>query len=197
MRICAVIVAGGRSSRMGREKAFECVRQRSIMDRVISCLKPQVAAIVINANGDPARFRNTDLPVIHDLRLDVQTPLSGLHAALTHAQGNDFDAMLTVPSDTPFLPSDLAGRLLAAGRPAAIAASAGQHHYLTGLWSPALLAPLRRVMDAPRTPRLQDWTRACHAAVVEWGAQPFDPFLNVNTAGELAEAERIAAEFRL
>lgn len=197
MSICAVIVAGGLSSRMGREKALEMISGRSILDRVVSGLRVQVQEVVLNANGDVGRFGDMDLAIIPDLRGDISTPLAGLHAALVHAREYRFDAVLTVPSDTPFLPADLAARLLAAGSPAAVAASAGQQHYLTGLWSAALLPNLSVALEEPRIPRLQDWCRMSDAAVVEWPSQPFDPFLNVNTPEELAEAARIAAEFGL
>lgn len=195
MTICAVIVAGGRSSRMRREKAFELVRGRSILQRVVAALQGQAADIVVNANGDGDRFRQAVPTVIPDLRTDVSTPLAGVHAALHHAVAHGFAAVLTVPSDTPFLPADLVSRLAAAKRPAAIAASAGQQHYLTGLWSAELLPAIEAALDQPRTPRLQDWCRACDAAVVTWQHLPYDPFFNVNTPEELAEAERIAAEF--
>ena len=85
MRICAVIVAGGHSSRMGREKALALVHGRTLVERVIDALSAQVDAVAINANGDVARFAMTALPVFGDLRNDIGTPLAGLHAALTHA----------------------------------------------------------------------------------------------------------------
>ena len=193
MRILAVIVAGGRSSRMGREKAFELICGRTIMSRIVERLSSQVSAVVINANGDVERFRDLGLPVVGDVRSDVGTPLAGLHAALCFANEQDFASVLTVPSDCPFLPLDLAGRLAAEGGDAAIAASGGQAHYLTGLWSRHLLEDLEQALDQP--PRLQDWARRCGAAVVEWSVAPFDPFFNINTPEDLAEAERIAAEF--
>jgi len=195
MNSLAVIVAGGRSTRMGKEKVFQLVRGRSILSRILSCLRPQVQHIVINANGDAERFREAGLLTIADLRSDVASPLAGIHTALSFAQQNRFGAVLTVPSDTPFLPSDLVYRLAAAGRTAAIASAGGQQHYVTGLWSPDLLPLLEQALDEPRTPRLQDWARKCDAAVVTWPIEPYDPFFNVNTPEELAEAERIAAEF--
>lgn len=195
MRVCGVIVAGGRSSRMGREKALETLLGRRIIDWAAGRLADQVDAVAINANGDAARFAMTGLPVFGDLRPDVGTPLAGLHAALAHAVEQGFDAVLTVPSDAPFLPRDLARRLSDAGRPAAIAASGGQQHYLTGLWSSGLLPDLEKALDAAPWPRMQDWARQCSAAAVEWPVSPYDPFFNVNTPDELAEAERIAAEF--
>lgn len=195
MRSCAVIIAGGRSSRMGREKAFESVHGQLILDRIIATLGIQADAIAINANGDASRFAQWGLPVIVDVHSDIGTPLAGLHTALAHAKGNAFDAVLTAPSDTPFLPADLMMRLLSENSPAAIASSGGQAHYLTGLWSVTLLPALQEALHQAPAPRLQDWCSMCRAAVVEWSAVPFDPFFNVNTPEELAEAERIAARF--
>jgi molybdopterin-guanine dinucleotide biosynthesis protein A len=195
MRVIAVIVAGGRSARMGREKAFEQIGGLTIVDMIISRLALQVARIAINANGDAGRFRHTGLQVVPDFRSDVATPLVGLHAALSLANAEGYEAALTVPSDAPFLPDDLVVRLAGAGRPAAITASQGQAHYLTGLWSVALLPGVAQALDEPRIPRLQDWAERCGAAAVTWPVEPFDPFFNVNTPEELAEARRIAAEF--
>lgn len=197
MKICAVIIAGGRSSRMGREKTLEMVGGRRIIDRVIDHVKPQAEAVIINANGDPARFWDTGLPVIADAASGIETPLAGLHAALAHAAAGRFDAALTVPSDAPFLPADLAVRLASASGVAAIACSAGRQHYLTGLWKTALLPDIEQVLAGPSSPRVQDWARRCAARDVTWLAQPYDPFFNINTPDELAEAERIAAEFGL
>ena len=196
MRSCAVIIAGGRSSRMGREKAFESVHGQIILDRIVARLGTQTDMIAINTNGDTGRFAQWGLPVIVDMRSNIGTPLAGLHAALSHAANNDFDAVLTAPSDTPFLPEDLMNRLRAASSSAAIARSGGQAHFLTGLWSVTLLPALEQALQQPRPPRLQDWCSMCHAVLVDWPIAPFDPFFNVNTPEELAEAERIAARFK-
>ena len=197
MRTLGVIVAGGRSSRMGREKAAETLRGRTILSRIMSVLTPQVETILINANGDASRFSIAGLSVVADLRQEVGTPLAGLHTALSLGRAESYDAVLTVPSDAPFLPSDLVARLVEAERPAAIAASGGQAHYLTGLWSPGLLGKIEHALAQARLPRLQDWVRDCEAAIVAWPSNPYDPFFNVNTPEELAEAEQIAAEFGL
>lgn len=180
---------------MGREKAFELLRERNIIDWIIARLSVQVETIVLNVNGDTGRFARLGLPIINDLRINIGTPLAGLHAALTFAKDNGFDAALTAPSDVPFLPTDLLQRLLAASREASIAASGGQSHFLTGLWSVGLLPAVEDAVQQRRTPRLQDWCRTCGAAVVEWPTIPYDPFFNINTPQELAEAEQIAAEF--
>jgi molybdopterin-guanine dinucleotide biosynthesis protein A len=180
---------------MGREKALERVHGQIILDRIVARLGTQSNTIAINANGDTHRFAHWGLPIIVDMDANIGTPIAGLHAALAHAAENDFDAVLTAPSDTPFLPLDLMKRLQAENSLAAIARSGGQAHYLTGLWSVALLPALQEALQHPRTPRLQDWCSMCQAALVEWPTAPFDPFFNVNTPEELAEAEQIAARF--
>ncbi|MFT3988371.1 molybdenum cofactor guanylyltransferase [Aestuariivirga sp.] len=188
MKIAAVIIAGGASSRMGAEKLLLPVGQRRIIDRLLSILPQPVA---LNANGDPARFAGVSLPVIADSMKDIGTPLAGLHAALLWGEAQDVDAVLTVPSDCPFLPSDLAARLSAAGAPA-VAASGGAVHYLTGLWPVTARASLES-LTARGVRRVRDWVEAVDARTVEWDARPFDPFMNVNTPEELAEANRIAS----
>ena len=183
MRVLGAIIAGGKSSRMGgAEKAFLKLDGMSLIEHVRLRLAPQVDAIVINANGNGSRFGGVIVP---DVLTEIHTPLVGLHAVLKFAK--DFDAVLTVPSDGPFLPHDLRSRL---GAGPAIACSAGQDHYLTGLWPVLLFAQLD---DALRggVVRMQDWVAACGAQKVEWKTEPHDPFFNVNTPEELAKAAEL------
>ena len=195
MKIAGVIVAGGRSSRMGGvEKLLAEIGGVSILQRIVDRLAPQVAALAVNANGEVLRFASTGLAVIPDRRADVGTPLAGLHAALHWAKASGFDGVVTVPSDVPFLPRDLVTRLAAASQSAAIAASGGQDHYLTGLWSCFLLGALEDAITTEQMFRVKDWAKHAGAATVEWPVTPFDPFFNVNDWEDLAEANRIAAE---
>ncbi|MGH6908494.1 MAG: molybdenum cofactor guanylyltransferase MobA [Aestuariivirga sp.] len=194
MSIAGVIIAGGRSSRMGgAEKVFVKIRGRSILDRIIDHLAPQVTRLAINANGDATRFANTGLGVIADLPDAAEIPLAGLQAALHWTKAQGFNRLLTVPSDTPFLPRDLVGRL--SGQQTAIAASGGQAHYLTGLWPVSLCAALDGWIASTQTFRAEDWANHANAARIEWQTDPFDPFFNVNTPEDLARAEKIASEF--
>ena len=195
MRIAAVIIAGGRSSRMGEEKALLQLGGKPLLGHVIQRIAPQVTAIIINANGDARRYAEFALAVIADLRPEVGTPLAGLHAGLLWARAEGFDAVLTVPCDCPFLPGDLVAKLLGANAQAAIAASGSQRHFLTGLWHCALLETLEHAIDHEGMFRVKDWAAACQAVAVGWADEPYDPFYNVNTPEDLAEAARIAAEF--
>ena len=196
MKIAGVIVAGGRSSRMGFEKAFVLLQGKTILTHVMSRIAPQVTALVVNANGDASRFKELGFPVIPDSRTGIGTPLAGIHAALTFARHHGFDAALTVPSDTPFMPRDLVHRLQAEESLPAIAASGDQRHFLTGLWPQNLLEQLEFAIEHDHIFRVKDWALTSGSTTVTWDVDPFDPFFNVNTTDDLAEAELIAAEFQ-
>jgi molybdenum cofactor guanylyltransferase len=194
MKILGAIIAGGTSSRMGQEKALIDIDGVPLIERVASRLRFQVDGLVINANGGQDRFAFLGYPTVADTLASFGTPLAGVHAVLRHAKNNDFAAVVTVPSDTPFLPLDLVHRLAEAGahKGAAIAMTLGQPHYLTGIWSVALLPALERRMKDEGLRRVQDFAAAAEAERVVWGDQPHDPFFNINTPQDLKQAFSIA-----
>ena len=195
MRIAGAVIAGGRSSRMGEEKAFAMLGGQPLLAHVIGRIAAQTEEVFINANGDPARFDGFGRAVIPDLNNGIATPLAGLQACLQFAAAGHFDAVVTVPSDAPFVPRDLVRRLADRSARAAIARSGGQDHFLTGLWSVGLRPELDRAIAQDGLARVKDWARRCQAVTVEWPVDPHDPFFNVNTPEDLAEARRIAAGF--
>ncbi len=197
MKIIGTIIAGGQSRRMeGREKAFLQLRGKTLLDWVSERLAPQVDQLVINANGDPGRFAKWELQLVSDEAPDLSTPLAGLHASLQFAASNKADFLITCPSDAPFLPHDLVKRLVAAAQStgAAIASSSRQSHFLTGAWSSDLLARLEHAIQDTGVFRVKDWVSLIPAAIVEWQAVSHDPFFNVNTPQDLAQAEIIAGK---
>lgn len=184
MTIVGIILAGGQGRRMGREKALVPLSGVALIARVLERLAPQVAAVAISANGDPARF-GLGLPVLPDRPGETGLgPLAGIRAGLDWAAGLGAEGLVSVATDTPFLPEDLVERLTAAGGPAH-AQSFGRDHYTAALW---------RVADRPRIDALfaagERRMRACLAGAV---AVPFDttpdPFANLNTPEDLARAE--------
>lgn len=187
MKILGAVIAGGISSRMGVEKAFVKLGSKSLIVRVIDRLLPQVEDAIINANGDSKRFEFLELDIIPDIETDVKTPLAGLHAALTYAAEEHYDAVVTVPTDVPFLPRDLVAKL-SSGK-AAIASSNGQDHYLTGFWPVALLPKLNK--EIAKITRVQDWVAMSGATKINWIVGRYDPFMNINTREDLASATRI------
>ena len=175
MKVLGAIIAGGKSSRMGQDKAFIEWRGKMLITHVIERLSPQADAVIINSNSDPERFT---LPVVADL-IETGTPIAGLHAALTYASARGFDAVLTSPCDTPLLPLDLRTRL--SGQTAAIAASGGQAHYLTGFWPVECLKLVNGLI------RVKDFAAASKARQVEWLVKDYDPFININTPQDVLD----------
>lgn len=184
-----VILAGGQSRRMGGgDKALFPLGAGTLLDAVIARFHPQVAALALNANGDPARFLRFGLRVLADPLPGFPGPLAGVLAAIDWAAAEGADAVVTVPADTPFVPCDLVPRLLLAAEDGgmAIAASA-KDHPLCALWPVSLRGALAASL-ARDARRVMDFALAQSASVARFSAGPPDPFLNVNTPEDLAAA---------
>src|SRR5207253_1896181 len=114
-----LVLAGGLARRMGGgDKARLRIGGTTILERVLMRLKPQCTQVILNANGDPARFADTGLPVVPDDVPDFAGPLAGVLAGLDWAAANtpDIEYIASVPGDCPFLPRDLVVRLHQARR---------------------------------------------------------------------------------
>jgi molybdenum cofactor guanylyltransferase len=195
-----LVLAGGQARRMGGgDKASLKVGGRTILERVLARLKPYCAPIILNANGDPARFSCYGLAVVADSVPDFAGPLAGILAGLDWAAQNapKIEWLASVPGDCPFLPNDLVPRLHAARiaekKPLACARSGEWRHPVAGLWPVALRDDLRRALTAEGLHKIEAWTGRHGVALAAWLDQPFDPFFNVNTPEDLAKAEEIAA----
>jgi len=193
-RAAALILAGGQGSRLGGvDKPLLDLGGRPIIAHILATLGQDIADIAISANADPARYAGFGHPVLDDGALLGLGPLAGLVAGLDWAAARGATALLSVPGDTPFIPDRLA-TALAPGP--TIARSAGQRHFLVGLWPVAMRAALRAFLAEPGRHRVGKFTRRIGARVVDFPAVPYDPFLNVNTADDLAAARRIGAQIR-
>lgn len=195
--IAGVILAGGRSSRMGGgDKFLLGLGGRTILDRVVARLEPQVVALALNLNGDPQRLAGKGLPILADTVPGHQGPLAGVLTALGWARSRGIGRVATTAADTPFLPADLVRRLqqAVADKPdaIAIAMSGGRTHPVFCLWPTALHDDLARFLADPENRRVGAFVRAYPNVEVDFtvAAGP-DPFFNVNTPQDLEEAGRI------
>jgi molybdopterin-guanine dinucleotide biosynthesis protein A len=196
------VLAGGLARRMGGgDKARIKIGGASILQRVLVCLTPQCNRVIINANGEPARFADTGLPVVADSVPDFAGPLAGILAGLDWAAQNAPDVawLVSVPGDCPFLPKNLVTRLHEARAtsnfPLACARSGEWRHPVVGLWPVALREDLRHALVSEGLHKIELWTERHGVAIAEWPATPIDPFFNVNTPEDAAQAEAIAARY--
>lgn len=197
-----VVLAGGRARRMGgADKTHIRVGGATILQRVLRRLQPQCSALILSANGDPARFADTGLPVVADSVPNFAGPLAGILAALDWMADTAVPTewLVSVPSDCPFLPRDLVARLHEARRkaaaPLACALSGQRRHPVIALWPLAMRNDLRRALTVEGIRKVDEWTAHYPIGVAEWPTVPVDPFFNINTPEEAADAERLAARY--
>lgn len=155
-RIAGLVLMGGEARRMGGgDKALLPLHGRPILAHALERLRPQVFALALSANGDPARLAAFGLPVLPDAPDGPGGPLSGVVAGLGWAGSLGATHLLTVPGDAPFPPHDLGARLWAAGAggPACAAGPDGPEP-LHALWPLDRRAELDRLIaDGVASPR--------------------------------------------
>lgn len=183
--LAGVILAGGLSRRMGGgDKPLVTVHGRTLLERTIERLAPQVGPLLLNANGDPARFARFGLPVRADIIDGYGGPLVGILTALEWAAEQGATWLLTAAADTPLFPADLAPRLSAAiaaeGARMGMAASGGHTHPVFALWPVRLATELRRAVTEFDVRKIEAFTDHFQVARVDWPQTPYDPFFNVN-----------------
>jgi len=194
-----LVLAGGLARRMGGgDKPRTTIGGQTILARVIGRLTPQCTRLILNANGDPARFADTRLPVIADDVPDFAGPLAGVLAGLDWAAMNvpGTEYVASVPGDCPFLPRDLVAKLHAArianGKLLACAHSGDWRHPVVGLWHVGLREDLRHAITVDDLRKIEVWTARHGVALADWPTEPVDPFFNVNSPEDVEKATQLA-----
>lgn len=188
--VTGVVLAGGQGSRMGGiDKGLVPFRGRPLVAHVIERLRPQVDAILINANRNPEAYAAFGHPVISDEIDGFAGPLAGFERGLAHAAT---DLVVTVPCDSPFLPMDLIARLRAAldanNADLALARTGDQPHPVFCLMRRSVHDSLRVFLSAGER-KIDRWTARLPMVEVAFDDEA-QAFANINTAGELADLER-------
>lgn len=186
--VAVVILAGGEGRRIGGAKPLVRLGEATLLNHALRLAGgwSSRVAIAVDAAGTAG---DASVAVLHDTL--GMGPIAGLHSALSFAATHGESEVLTIPCDTPFLPPDLHKRLAAAlgssGR-SAIAASGGRRHPVCGLWRTSDAAALRSYIASGRS-SLHGYAGVIGAVEVEWRTDSGDPFLNINSLADLADAE--------
>ncbi len=199
-QVLGVLLAGGQSRRMGGgDKCLQLLDGKTLLARAIARAQPQADTLILNANGNPARFAAYTLPVVPDVIDGHAGPLAGVLSGMEWARKNRPDCSLiaTFATDAPFFPRDLVRRLVAARKNAhaslACAVSGGRTHPVFGLWPVDLADDLRHAMTTEDIRKVDIWTARHGIAHTAFPDRPYDPFFNINRPEELARAQAIAA----
>lgn len=194
-----IILAGGLARRMGGgDKCLLPLVGKTLLQRVIERAQPQVSTLLLNANGSSLRFARTRLTVIADAFPQNPGAMAGIHAGLKWMQNHspETEWLVSFASDTPFFPRTLVTELhqaaMAKNTQLAIATSKGRVHPTFALWHISLLDKIEQLLNRGETPRLQEWVDQQDVAYVDFAAETYDPFFNINTPQDLYAAEPLA-----
>lgn len=189
-----VILAGGKSSRMGAErKALSLLNGETLLSRVIERLKPQVSQVWLSCEPGDEALSDFGLPLVEDALPRYRGPLTGLYSALRllNAAQQEHGLMLC-PCDAPFMPEDLVERLLASAegndKPVAVVSYEGILQPTFSLWQNHHLAAVEAAVMERGQGGLKHMLYALPHVVVEWPTLEPPPFYNINTPEELSKA---------
>jgi len=184
--VTGIVLAGGQGRRMGGvDKGLQPLEGRPMAQWAIERLAPQVETIVVNANQNLAAYGAFGYPVVSDAVGGFAGPLAGLHAGL---QAAHTAFAVTVPCDSPFLPTDLVARLRAAlevnDADLAVAKTGAQPHPVFALVRCRILPHLEAFLQSGGR-KIDAWYADLHVIEVSFDDQ-VDAFSNINTREELA-----------
>ena len=185
--ITGVILAGGRARRMGgQDKGLVELNGRPMVAYVAEALRPQVGALLVNANRNLERYgRLTGCPVIPDILGDYAGPLAGMASGMDAARTL---YVLTVPCDSPFVPCDLASRLLDAlvreSGELAVAHDGKRLQPVFALLRRGLVASALAYLESGER-KIDLWYARHRMVAVDLSDEP-EAFLNVNTPEDCA-----------
>jgi molybdopterin-guanine dinucleotide biosynthesis protein A len=187
----------------GRSRAPDGRRRQDagipLLAHAVAALRPQCEGLVLSANGDPARFAGFALPIVADDLPGFKGPLAGILAGLDWiaARCPDVPLAISVPADTPFLPGDLAARLIDArtkdNAMIACARSGRRTHPAVAVWPVSIRNDLRHALVVEDMRKVEAFLQKYSHAIVDWAIEPYDPFFNANDPSDLAAAETILA----
>jgi molybdopterin-guanine dinucleotide biosynthesis protein A len=196
--VAGLVLAGGRSSRMGGgNKALEVLAGRTLLQRVVDRITPQVDEVALSVEKPSAAFAVFGLAQLPDPAPGHNGPLAGLLSGLRYFQAQQ-GWVLLAPCDAPFLPPDLAARLReqsnAAATASAVVSHEGQLQPTFSIWHHSLLPRVEHAVEREGMTGLKEFLRMIDFAVVDWSdaSRPacMPPFFNINDAEALGEAER-------
>ena len=190
-----LLLAGGQSRRMGGgDKNLMQLGGKPLVQHVLDRIDIGNAPVLLNANGDAARYASFNLPVRADVVEGFAGPLAGILTGLEWAASAhpDVTHIISLATDAPFLPRDLPAGLMTgltdAGVEIAQASSKNRRHPVFAIWPVALAADLRHALVDQDVRKIDDFTDRYRCAVVPFEGEP-DPFMNLNRPEDFAIAQ--------
>jgi len=198
--IAVLIMIGGQSRRMGGGiKSFIELDGKSIFDRIITIIKPQIKKIIISCNTEEPKLKKYQFPIIKDLKEGYLGPLAGIHSGMQWLKKNEPEVkwLITIPGDTPFIPMDLIFRFkdkMSSDLKIIIAKSQNKTHPVIGAWNTCLFENLEEKLNKGIR-KIMSWAELHPLDFVNYTIEKYDPFFNINTKEDIDEATKIERYF--
>jgi len=198
--IAVLIMIGGQSRRMGGGiKSFIELDGKSIFDRIITIIKPQIKKIIISCNTEEPKLKKYQFPIIKDLKEGYLGPLAGIHSGMQWLKKNEPEVkwLITIPGDTPFIPMDLIFRFkdkMSSDLKIIIAKSQNKTHPIIGAWNTCLFENLEEKLNKGIR-KIMSWAELHPLDFVNYTIKKYDPFFNINTKEDIDEAIEIEKYF--
>ena len=199
-KIAAVIMIGGQSKRMGGGiKSFIEFNNKSIFDRIIERIKPQIKKIIINCNDEKTTLKKYNLPIIKDLKNGYLGPLAGIHTAMNWLKTNapEVEWLVTLPGDTPFIPDDIVIKFknkISSNSKIILAKSENKIHPIIGIWNTNLFESLDRELNKGMR-KIISWAELHPLEFLNFTNEKYDPFFNINLKEDIDLANKIEKDF--
>jgi len=189
-----VILAGGRSSRMGvARKALLELNGQSLLSHVIDRMAAHLDPLLLSCESDTSDFDSYGLAIVPDLLPDYRGPLTGLYSTLQYLndEGRN-NGLVLCPCDAPFVPENLVQVLLDADqsdhKPVIAISYQGVLQPTFSLWQNHHLPVIREAVIGKGMGGLKHILTSIPHTIVEWATEEPSPFFNVNTPRELETA---------
>ena len=190
-----VILAGGRSSRMGvTRKALLELNGQPLIGHVIDRLADHLDPLLLSCESETSDFDSYGLTIVPDLLPDYRGPLTGLYSALQYLcnEGQN-NGLVLCPCDAPFLPDNLVQVFLDADqsdhKPVIAISYQGVLQPTFSLWQNHHLPVIRQAVVEEGRGGLKHLLTSLPHKIVEWTTEKPSPFFNVNTPEELESAK--------
>lgn len=181
----------------GADKPFCVLGGETLLSHVIGRICPQAPSIVISANGDLSRYAGWGLAAIPDVVGTNFGPLAGLLAGMNWSKIHNpaAECVISLPADLPFVPSNYVQHLLDkrqdTGADVVMASSDGRIHFAAALWPLSIIDDLRRTLSSSGPYKVEAFANQFKTATANFEFTTVDPFHNVNSAEDLAVAEKL------
>ena len=199
--ILGVILAGGQSRRMGRDKSLIKLNEKTLIEHTIIKVKKFLPNLIIISNENKNEIMKYGIDLVNDCLGKNQGPLIGIMTAMKYIKDNkkNFDWIVTFPCDTPFFPELLIKKFIDNSKSKKsllyFASSKGQRHNIFGLWSLKLYDKLHNDIVNKNSRKVEDWAEQNDVQRIEFSFEKDDPFFNINTEEDLIKAKELFNKF--